>query len=197
SIRFSEEEVRPMGFNAGGVAGIRLVGEDLVTAADVVDVEAEAAVITEQGAGKRTPLSEYPRQGRAGQGVIAIKVAGGDAVAGLAIVGPKDDVIKTWTVTKSFDIGGVSKTFTFTLSRIVTTEPEMKPYIYPKEEQGDHSTWQEGVTITGPTTPVDLGYFTVRATGKFYKAIPPVEITKTVKEPGTGWKRGMTVIRSK
>ena len=101
SIRFSEEEVRPMGFNAGGVAGIRLVGEDLVTAADVVDVEAEAAVITEQGAGKRTPLSEYPRQGRAGQGVIAIKVAGDDAVAGLAIVGPKDDVIITTSRGKS------------------------------------------------------------------------------------------------
>jgi len=49
----------------------------------------------EQGAGKRSPLTEYPRQGRAGQGVIGIKLAGGDAVAGFAIVGPKDDVALT------------------------------------------------------------------------------------------------------
>ena len=55
----------------------------------------EAAIITEQGAGKRSPLTEYPKQGRAGQGVIGIKIAGGDAVAGFAIVGPKDDVAIT------------------------------------------------------------------------------------------------------
>ena len=36
AIRFVEEDVRPMGFNAGGVAGIKLVNEDVVVAADVV-----------------------------------------------------------------------------------------------------------------------------------------------------------------
>jgi DNA gyrase subunit A len=95
AIRFIEEDVRPMGFNAGGVAGIKLVNEDVVVAADVVADDQEAAIITEQGAGKRSPLTEYPSQGRAGQGVIGIKVAGGDAVAGFAIVGPKDDVAIT------------------------------------------------------------------------------------------------------
>ena len=95
AIRFVEEDVRPMGFNAGGVAGIKLVNEDVVVAADVVVEENEAAIITEQGSGKRSPLSEYPKQGRAGQGVIGIKIAGGDAVAGFAIVGPKDDVAIT------------------------------------------------------------------------------------------------------
>jgi DNA gyrase subunit A len=95
AIRFIEEDVRPMGFNAGGVAGIKLVNEDLVVAADVVGEDQEAAILTEQGVGKRSPLSEYPRQGRAGQGVIGIKVAGGDAVAGFAILGPKDDAAIT------------------------------------------------------------------------------------------------------
>ncbi len=95
AIRFIEEDVRPMGFNAGGVTGIKLVNEDVVVAADVVGDDQEAAIITEQGTGKRSPLSEYPRQGRAGQGVIGIKVAGGDAVAGFVIVGPKDDVAIT------------------------------------------------------------------------------------------------------
>ena len=101
AIRFAEEEVRPMGFNAGGVAGIKLVNEDLVMAADVVAPDAEAAVITEQGSGKRSPLAEYPKQGRAGQGVIGIKIAGGDAVAGFAIVGPKDDLVITTSRGKS------------------------------------------------------------------------------------------------
>ena len=70
-------------------------------AADVVAPDAEAAVITEQGSGKRSPLAEYPKQGRAGQGVIGIKIAGGDAVAGFAIVGPKDDLVITTSRGKS------------------------------------------------------------------------------------------------
>jgi DNA gyrase subunit A len=95
SIRFAEEDVRPMGFNAGGVAGIKLANEDVVIAADVVDPEGEVAVITEQGTGKRSLLEEFPTQGRAGQGVIGIRLAGGDAVAGLAITGLKDDLVVT------------------------------------------------------------------------------------------------------
>ena len=81
-IRFAEEDVRPMGFNAGGVAGIKLVNEDVVVGADVVQPDGEVAVITEQGTGKRSSMSEFPKQGRAGQGVIGIRVDEEDAVAG-------------------------------------------------------------------------------------------------------------------
>ena len=106
AIRFAEEEVRPMGFNAGGVAGIKLLGEDVVAAADVVLADCDAAIITEQGIGKRSPLSDFPRQGRAGQGVIAIKLSGGDAVAGLAVAGLKEDVIITTSRGKSKIVKG-------------------------------------------------------------------------------------------
>jgi DNA gyrase subunit A len=95
TIRFAEEEVRPMGFNAGGVAGIKLVNEDVVVTADVVNPEGEAAVITEQGNGKRSGMAEFPRQGRAGQGVIGIRLNEDDAVAGLVIAGLKEDAIIT------------------------------------------------------------------------------------------------------
>jgi DNA gyrase subunit A len=95
TIRFAEEDVRPMGFNAGGVAGIKLVKEDVVVGADVVQVDGEVAVITEQGVGKRSSMNEFPKQGRAGQGVIGIRLAKEDAVAGLAITGLKDEVIIT------------------------------------------------------------------------------------------------------
>ncbi len=93
AIRFAEEEVRPMGFNAGGVAGIRLVNEDVVVTADVVQPDGEVAVITEQGIGKRSPMSEFPKQGRAGQGVIGIRLNEDDAVAGSAVASLKDEVM--------------------------------------------------------------------------------------------------------
>jgi DNA gyrase subunit A len=95
TIRFAEEDVRPMGFNAGGVAGIKLVNEDVVVGADVVQSDGEVAVITEQGVGKRSSVKEFPRQGRAGQGVIGIRVDEEDAVAGLAIAGLKDELFIT------------------------------------------------------------------------------------------------------
>jgi hypothetical protein len=52
-------------------------------------------VITEQGLGKRSAMSEYPKQGRAGQGVIGMRVTPGDAVVGVSIAGLKDNLIIT------------------------------------------------------------------------------------------------------
>jgi DNA gyrase subunit A len=60
-----------------------------------VQPESEVAVITEQGTGKRSAISEFPKQGRAGQGVIGLRVDAGDAVAGVVIAGIKEDVIIT------------------------------------------------------------------------------------------------------
>jgi len=57
-IRFSEEEVRPMGRGAGGVKGIELDEGDEVIAADVVQEGVTILTVTERGFGKRTPLDE-------------------------------------------------------------------------------------------------------------------------------------------
>ncbi|MEW6325445.1 MAG: DNA gyrase subunit A [Nitrospirota bacterium] len=75
SIRFSEEEVRPMGRTAGGVRGIRLRPDDELIAMEIVEAEADADIlaVTEKGYGKRTPLGDYRIQGRGGSGTIAIK----------------------------------------------------------------------------------------------------------------------------
>jgi DNA gyrase subunit A len=100
-IRFAEEDVRPMGFNAGGVAGIKLVNEDVVVGADVVQPDGEVGVITEQGVGKRSGMIEFPKQGRAGQGVIGIRADEEDAVAGLVIAGLKEEVFITTSRGKS------------------------------------------------------------------------------------------------
>ena len=65
----SKGGVREMGRNAGGVRGIRLLGDDRVMAADVVDESKHLLTITENGYGKRTLPDTYRTMGRGGQGV--------------------------------------------------------------------------------------------------------------------------------
>lgn len=70
AIRFSEDDVRVMGRNAGGVNAIRLFDDDTVIAMDVIQSEnTHVLVITEHGFGKRTPIEDYPSQRRYGNGV--------------------------------------------------------------------------------------------------------------------------------
>ncbi|MCL4263561.1 MAG: DNA gyrase subunit A [Anaerolineae bacterium] len=71
-IRFSEEDVRPMGRGAIGVYAMRLDAWDNIAGADVVTPDADVLVITEKGYGKRTAVDEYRQQGRYGQGVRAM-----------------------------------------------------------------------------------------------------------------------------
>ena len=75
AIRFSEKAVRPMGRTATGVIGIRLDPDDEVVSCDVIrGDDEEVLIITEYGFGKRTKLSQFPRKGRGGKGVIAAKL---------------------------------------------------------------------------------------------------------------------------
>jgi DNA gyrase subunit A len=73
SIRFSEEDVRPMGRPATGVRGIDLERNDAVIAAAVVVPDATLLVAGENGLGKRTDFGEYRLQSRAGKGIITMK----------------------------------------------------------------------------------------------------------------------------
>ena len=71
-IRFSEQDVRPMGRTAAGVNAMRLDSWDYIAGADVITPEDDLLVITEKGYGKRTALEEYRQQNRYGQGVRAM-----------------------------------------------------------------------------------------------------------------------------
>jgi DNA gyrase subunit A len=94
AIRFSEDEVRPMGRVAAGVRGIEVEEGDQVIGADVVQEGAQILTVTERGFGKRTPLEEYRLQGRAGKGIIDIKTAGRNGtVVGMLQVRAGDDVL--------------------------------------------------------------------------------------------------------
>ncbi|WCE04014.1 DNA gyrase subunit A [Pseudoxanthomonas sp. JBR18] len=123
TVRFGEETVRSMGRTATGVRGIKLAkGEDVVSlivaeraasADEAEDDTAEEAAsdetvlettqdeagcyiltATENGYGKRTPLTEYPRKGRGTQGVIGIQTnARNGKLVGALLLGNSDEVM--------------------------------------------------------------------------------------------------------
>jgi DNA gyrase subunit A len=86
SIRFNEEEVRPMGREATGVRGIKLAaGQELISL--IVVGEGHVLTASANGYGKLTPLDEFPQHGRGGQGVIALQTTerNGEMVAALQV----------------------------------------------------------------------------------------------------------------
>ena len=75
AIRFSEKDCRPMGRASQGVKGMKLTGDDEVLSMIVAkELDADLFILTENGFGKRTALSEYNRQRRGGQGVRTLKI---------------------------------------------------------------------------------------------------------------------------
>jgi len=74
SIRFNEKDARPMGRTARGVIGMRLKKDDKVIGMVLSEKDKTILTITENGFGKRTPISQYSRINRGGLGVINIKV---------------------------------------------------------------------------------------------------------------------------
>lgn len=75
SIRFDEDDARPMGRSAMGVNAIRLDSDDEVVATDLVtDEEDYLLVISKRGFGKKTKLSEYRTQLRGGKGIITYNI---------------------------------------------------------------------------------------------------------------------------
>ena len=76
AARFAESQVRAMGRTAAGVRGIRLAEDHELIALLIIDHSSQSGNVltaTENGYGKRTPLSDFPVHGRGGQGVIGIQ----------------------------------------------------------------------------------------------------------------------------
>ena len=97
--RFSEKKVRSMGRDTSGVKGMNVAGKingaaNRVLAMDVARDDSELFVVTENGYGKRTQVSEYPVKGRGTKGVLTIKLTekkGG--LAGALIVREHQDLL--------------------------------------------------------------------------------------------------------
>ncbi|WP_425845107.1 DNA gyrase subunit A [Agrococcus sp. TSP3-2-1] len=91
----TDEALRPMGRATGGVRGIRLKHGDEALAAMVIGDDGYVFVVTEQGFGKKTPVSDYPSKGRGTQGVLTFSSGDHDrgALVGATIVHDGDELL--------------------------------------------------------------------------------------------------------
>jgi len=94
AIRFSENDVRPLGRVTRGVKAITLREGDWVVSMSVPESDSNIRAVTELGFGKKTPVSEYKVQNRGGIGVTTYKISGetGNVIA-LTSVSDKDDIM--------------------------------------------------------------------------------------------------------
>ncbi len=112
SIRFHENDVRPMGRNARGVIGVRLEEGDLVVGMEPVDDDADVLVVTEKGFGKRTMMKEYGLQGRGGKGLRTIKMTDRTgSIAGVKVVKQGNElmVVTVHGVIIRFSVDSISR----------------------------------------------------------------------------------------
>lgn len=94
AIRFSEEDVRPMGRTARGVKGVTLSPEDEVIDMELVEETADLLMVSENGYGKRTPLKEYRVQSRGGKGIITMKITDKTGpLASIKVVHEDDEIM--------------------------------------------------------------------------------------------------------
>lgn len=75
SIRFDENDIRPMGRSAMGVKGITLSNDDKVVSMSLCEEGTDVLVVSENGFGKRTDINEYRTQIRAGKGIKTYNIA--------------------------------------------------------------------------------------------------------------------------
>ena len=93
AIRFAETGVRAMGRTAAGVRGIRSTAGHKVIALLIIQ-DGDILTATENGFGKRTAVSEFPLQGRGGQGVIAVQTSDRNGrMVGAIQVGDDDEAM--------------------------------------------------------------------------------------------------------
>ena len=105
SLRFVEEQARPMGRNAAGVAGIKPVGDDVLVGLALVSDQSTLLVASENGIGKRTSFAEYRSQSRGGKGIITMKVTEKTgAVVGAVAVEEEDELMLMTTGGQSIRI---------------------------------------------------------------------------------------------
>ncbi len=96
AIRFPIEDLRPLGRSARGVTSMKLRSGDEIIGCDIVprDYDADLLVVTSDGFGKRTKLSEFRTQNRGGLGLIATKFKSASSrLVALTIVKETDDIM--------------------------------------------------------------------------------------------------------
>ncbi|MFP4611292.1 MAG: DNA gyrase subunit A [Thiohalophilus sp.] len=93
AICFNEQDVRAMGRSSVGVRGMKLQPDQHVISL-IIASEGHILTATENGYGKRTPVDDYPRHGRGGQGVKSIQTSERNGeVIGAELVGEEDEIM--------------------------------------------------------------------------------------------------------
>ncbi|MBX3076461.1 DNA gyrase subunit A [Candidatus Obscuribacterales bacterium] len=95
-IRYSEEELRPMGRTARGVRAITLRVSDTIVGCDAIEPKDSCyvLVVTNDGYGKRVKLEEFRQQGRGGVGIIGTKFKTAKSrLACLSVIEPTDQIV--------------------------------------------------------------------------------------------------------
>ncbi len=95
AARFHESQIRPMGRDTSGMKGMNVSrAGNRVLAMDVATDDQELLVVTENGYGKRTALSDYPRKGRGTMGVKTITLTENKgALAGALVVREHEELV--------------------------------------------------------------------------------------------------------
>ena len=96
AIRFPIKDLRPLGRSAKGVISMKLRSGDEIVGCDIVPqaYDADLLVVTSDGFGKRTKLSEFRTQNRGGIGLIATKFkTSASRLVALTIVEDSDDIM--------------------------------------------------------------------------------------------------------
>ena len=112
SIRFSENDIRPMGRSAMGVKGITLSGDDMIVSVNLVSEGEDLLIVSENGYGKRTLLNEYRIQSRGGKGIKTYNInQKTGSISGARVVNPEDDlmIINSDGVLIRLDVNGISR----------------------------------------------------------------------------------------
>ena len=168
AVRFDENDVRPMGRTARGVRGMNLEDGQQVIALLVAENEQQSVLTaTENGFGKRTPITEYTRHGRGTKGMIAIQTSerNGKVVAA-TLVEASDEILLITTggvlirtrVSEIREMGRATQGVTLIavedgtklsgLQRIVETD--MEEVIYENGEAESGSVGGEGEPEDAP-----------------------------------------------
>ena len=93
AIMFESSDVRATGRDTSGVRGITMKGDAEVLGMEITNGKGDLVVVTERGYGKRTPIEDYPTQGRGGQGVYTIQMTSRKGnLAAMKVVGPQHEL---------------------------------------------------------------------------------------------------------
>ena len=160
AIRFNEKDVRPMGRSASGVRSINLRDNDIAVCMDIAVEGEDLLVISENGFGKRTPITEYKVQRRGGTGLITYKLSEKTGkVVGATVCKLEDEImlINTSGVAIRINVSDISVTSRSAMGvRLMRTSEEEKIAAIAKIS-GSNEEKEEQLSLGENDESIDCG----------------------------------------